>query len=122
MTTRYGDPQIATARCQLHPCCDDLVGHPAGRRLRGFLRLLDDAELSGCSTAGSWFTAGLHPDGDGMFPLAQGGSQRLWDTAESCYAVWRRLGEPNVEQFGVTAYHDAALQYVWFDHPDSHYR
>ncbi|MGQ0779178.1 MAG: methyltransferase domain-containing protein [Pseudonocardiales bacterium] len=45
-----------------------------------------------------------------------------WDTVESCCASWRRLGEPNVEQFGVTAYHDAVLQYVWFDNPDSLYR
>jgi hypothetical protein len=54
--------------------------------------------------------------------VAQGGPQRLWDTVESCYALWRRLGEPNIEQFGVTAYHDDALQYVWLDHPDSPYR
>ena len=96
--------------------------HLAGRRLRGFLRPLSGAELTGRCTDGSWFTAGLHSNDDGLFPVAQGGPQRLWDTVESCYAAWRQLGEPNVEQFGVTAYHDVALQYVWFDHPDSHYR
>ena len=96
--------------------------HLAGRRLRGFLRALDGTELSGHCTDGSWFTAGLHPDEDGLFPVAQGGPQRLWDTVESCYASWRRLGEPGVERFGVTAYDDAALQYAWFDHPDARYR
>ncbi len=96
--------------------------HLAGRRLRGFLRPLSGAELSGRCTDGSWITAGLHPDDDGLFPVAQGGPQRLWDTVESCYALWQRLGEPSVEQFGVTAYHDVDLQYVWFDHPDSLYR
>jgi hypothetical protein len=54
--------------------------------------------------------------------VAQGGPQRLWDTVESCYALWRRLSEPDVERFGVTAYDDAALQYVWLDYPDSPYR
>jgi hypothetical protein len=94
--------------------------HLAGRQLRGFLRPLNGAELSGRCTDGSWFTAGFAPDDDGLFPVAQGGPQRLWDTVESCYAAWRRLGEPNVEGFGVTAYHD--VQNVWLNHPNSHYR
>ncbi|MGQ0776566.1 MAG: methyltransferase domain-containing protein [Pseudonocardiales bacterium] len=96
--------------------------HLAGRRLRGFLRSQGGAELSGYCTDGSWFTAGMHPDNDGLYPLAQGGPQRLWDTIESCYAAWQRLGEPGVDQFGVTAQDDAALQCVWFDHPDSPYQ
>lgn len=96
--------------------------HLAGRRLRGFLRPPEGTEISGHSTDGSWFTAGLHPDHDGLYPLSQGGPQRLWDTVESCYALWRRLSEPHVEQFGVTAYDDTALQYVWLHHPDSPYR
>ncbi|MGH3696321.1 MAG: hypothetical protein ACRDRX_20385, partial [Pseudonocardiaceae bacterium] len=96
--------------------------HLAGRRLRGFMRPFEGTELAGHCTDGSWFTAGLHPDHDGLYPVAQDGPQRLWDTVESCHALWRRLGEPSVEQFGVTAYDDAALQYVWFDHPDSPYR
>ena len=94
--------------------------HLAGRRLRGFA--LDGAEVSGHGTDGSWFTAGLHPDNDGLYPVAQGGPQRLWDTIESSYFSWRRLGEPSVDEFGVTALDDAALQYVWFDHPNSRHR
>jgi hypothetical protein len=88
--------------------------HLAGRRLRGFLRPRNGTELSERCTDGSWFTASLHPDGDGLFTLAPGGPQRLWDTVESCYAAWQRLGEPTIEQFGVTAALDAALQYSWW--------
>ncbi len=94
--------------------------HLAGRRLRGFVP--DDEEISGHCTDGSWFTAGLHPGDDGHYPVAQGGPQRLWDTVESSYFTWRRLGEPGVEHFGVTALDDTALQYVWFNHPDSQHR
>lgn len=32
----------------------------------------------------------------------------IWP-AGSCYALWRRLDESNVAQFGVTAYHDIAV-------------
>jgi protein-L-isoaspartate O-methyltransferase len=94
--------------------------HLAGRRLRGFT--LGGAEISGHGTDGSWFTADLHPDHDGHYPLSQGGPHRLWDTIESSYLTWRRLGQPGVKQFGVTAPEDPALQYVWFNHPDSPYR
>ncbi|MGH3885472.1 MAG: methyltransferase domain-containing protein [Pseudonocardiaceae bacterium] len=96
--------------------------HLAGRRLRGFLRSLNGTELFGHCTDGSWFTAGLHPDNDGLYSLAQGGPQRLWETIESCYASWQRFGEPSVERFGVTAQDDATLQHVWFNQPDSPYR
>lgn len=96
--------------------------HLPGQHLRGFLRPAGGTEMSGRCTDGSWCTVGLHPDSDGLFPVAQGGPQRLWDSVESCYAMWRRLGEPTVEQFGVTAYQDPCQQYVWLDHPDSYYR
>ncbi len=94
--------------------------HLAGRRLRGFVP--DGAEISGHCTDGSWFIAGLYPSHNGLYPVAQGGPQRLWDTVESSYFTWRRLGEPRVEQFGVTALDDTALQYVWLEYPDSQHR
>ncbi|MGH3696261.1 MAG: hypothetical protein ACRDRX_20085 [Pseudonocardiaceae bacterium] len=93
--------------------------HLAGRRLRGFT--LDDVEVCGHCTDGSWFTTGLHRD-NGRYPVAQGGPQHLWDTVESSYHTWRHFGQPEIERFGVTASEDTALQYVWFDHPDSQYR
>lgn len=96
--------------------------HLAGRRLRGFARDLDGAEMSGSSTDGSWFTAGLVPDDDGLFSVEQGGPQRLWDTVESSFAAWQRLGAPDIATFGVIAHNDADLQYVWLDDPHSAYR
>ncbi|MGH4014580.1 MAG: methyltransferase domain-containing protein [Pseudonocardiaceae bacterium] len=96
--------------------------HLAGHRVRGFLRSPGNTELSGHATDGSWFTVGLRTDDDGLFPVAQGGLGRLWDTVESCWALWCRLGQPGVERFGVTAPDVADLQYVWLDHPDSGYR
>jgi protein-L-isoaspartate O-methyltransferase len=62
--------------------------------LDGCLLRLTPAEISGHGTDGSWFTAGLHPDHDGLYPVAQGGPQRLWDTVESSYVTWRRLDQP----------------------------
>ncbi|MGH3670334.1 MAG: hypothetical protein ACRDSH_06825, partial [Pseudonocardiaceae bacterium] len=80
----------------------------AGRRLRGFA--LDGTEISGHCTDGSWFTVGLHPGYGGLYPVAQGGPQRFWDTVESSYFTWQRLGEPGVEHFGVTAPNDTTVQ------------
>jgi hypothetical protein len=97
--------------------------HLAGRRLRGFLRSPDSARnYPGYCTDGSWFTTNLRSDRDGLFVVAQGGPQRLWDTVECSYVSWRRLGEPSIEKFGITAPDDPALQYVWFDKSDSRYR
>ena len=96
--------------------------HLAGRRLRGFLRPPGGSGLSGRATDGSWFSAGLQPGLDGLFPVAQGGPGRLWDTVESCCALWKRLGEPEVGRFGVTGLPDADLQFVWLDDADSGHR
>jgi hypothetical protein len=81
----------------------------ARRRWRG--------RASRCSADGNWFSTGLHSDHDALYPVAQGGPQRLWDTVESSYFSWRRLGEPGVKRFGVTALDDAALQYVCLTTP-----
>ncbi|MGI9002145.1 MAG: methyltransferase domain-containing protein, partial [Pseudonocardia sp.] len=93
--------------------------HLAGRRLRGFRRSIAGRELCGHSTDGSWFTAGLNPDDNRLFPVQQGGPQRLWDTVESSFTTWQRLGEPDIDTFGVTAPDDTALQHVWLGHHDS---
>ncbi|MGH3697149.1 MAG: hypothetical protein ACRDRX_24735 [Pseudonocardiaceae bacterium] len=71
----------------------------------------DGCEVSGHGTDGSWFITGLHPD-NGLYPVAQGGPQHLGDTVETGYHTWRQLGDPAVEQFGVTAPDDTALQSV----------
>ncbi len=122
------NPQRATTAVDAAPVADCpslrflLQLHLAGYRVRGFLRSPGSAELSGHATDGSWFTVGLRADDGGLFPVAQGGLGRLWDTVESCWALWHRLGQPGIERFGVTAPDVADLQYVWLDHPDSGYR
>ncbi|MPZ65359.1 MAG: methyltransferase domain-containing protein [Pseudonocardiaceae bacterium] len=122
------NPQRATTPVNAAPAADCpslrflLQLHLAGRRVRGFLRSPGNTELSGHATDASWFTVGLRADDDGLFPVAQGGLGRLWDTVEACWALWHRLGQPGIERFGVTAPDVADLQYVWLDHPDSGYR
>lgn len=96
--------------------------HLAGRRLRGFRRSSEDREVRGHSTDGSWFAASLLDDGGGLFSVRQGGPQRLWDTVEAGFSAWRRLGEPGIDRFGVTAHDEAMLQHVWFDGHESQYR
>jgi protein-L-isoaspartate O-methyltransferase len=95
--------------------------HLAGQRLRGFLRSYDETQLTGRCTDGSWFTASLATNGHGLFSIEQGGPRRLWDTVESAYATWRRLEQPTIKDFGITA-HDDTRQHVWFARPDSEYR
>jgi protein-L-isoaspartate O-methyltransferase len=96
--------------------------HLAGRRLRGFLRSLDETELAAYSTDGSWCAVDLRGRADGSFSVAQGGPGRLWDTVETCWALWRHAGEPSVERFGVTATDVVDMQNVWLDHPASEHQ
>ncbi len=60
--------------------------HLASHLLCGFV--LDGTKLSGHCTDGSWFTAGLHPNDDELYPVEQGDPQPLWDTIESSYFSW----------------------------------
>ncbi|MGH3622314.1 MAG: methyltransferase domain-containing protein [Sciscionella sp.] len=96
--------------------------HLASHRLRLSRRPAPDNELTGRASDASSFTVSLQPDQHGFYAVAQSGPQRLWDTVETTQATWLRLGEPCIEQFGVTAHDEADHQYVWFDHPDSGYR
>lgn len=118
---RRTTPVDAAAVADCEPLRFLLQLHLAGCRVRGFLRSPCSPELRGHATDGSWFAVDLHTD-DVPFPVAQGGPGRLWDTVESCWALWQYLGKPDVERFGVTAPDVAGLQYVWLDAPDSGYR
>ncbi len=118
---RRTTPVDATVVADCEPLRFLLQLHLAGCRVRGFLRSACSTELRGHATDGTWFTVGLRAD-DGPFPVAQGGPGRLWDTLESCWALWHQMGKPGVERFGVTAPDVADLQHVWLDHPDSGYR
>jgi len=118
-TTTNVDPTLAAD----HPSLQFLVQlHLTGHRLRIARRPAPDNELAGWASDASWFTVSLQPDEHRLYAVAQGGPQRLWDTVETAHATWLRLGEPGIEQFGVTAHDDADQQYVWYDHPDSGYR
>lgn len=58
---------------------------------------------------GSWARqAGLH--------VWQGGPRNLWDTAETAYTRWRRLGRPGRTRFGLTV--EPGRQDLWLDRPD----
>jgi hypothetical protein len=60
--------------------------------------------------------------GDGAAGLAAAAPfDRIIATASTDFS-WRRLGKPGIDKFGVTALDDPALQYVWFDQPDSQHR
>jgi protein-L-isoaspartate(D-aspartate) O-methyltransferase len=51
---------------------------------------------------------------DGRYRVLQGGgNRRLWDTVETAYVEWQRLGRPNAQHFGVVA--NPTLQFVWLD-------
>lgn len=93
--------------------------HFSGQRLRGFVRDPDQLAVSGRDTKGSWFSVQSAPEAAGLYRVKQGGPQRLWDTVEASVTAWHRLGEPGITRFGITAYDHPALQYVWFDHPES---
>jgi len=96
--------------------------HLASHRLRISRSPAPDNEVAGWASDASWFTVNLQPDEHRLYSVAQSGPQRLWDTVETAHTTWLRLGEPGIEQFGVTAHDDADHQYVWYDHPDSGYR
>ncbi|MGH3856163.1 MAG: hypothetical protein ACRDR6_22280, partial [Pseudonocardiaceae bacterium] len=78
-------------------------------------------------------TPGIHlraPDGSrasvrgttasGGFPVTQAGPRRLWDRVEEAHEFWLQVGQPQYDQFGITA--TATGQHVWYNHPDSEHR
>jgi len=93
--------------------------HLAGHHVRGFIPDPDGSELSGHTTDASWFSVGLTADAEGLYPVLQGGPQRIWDTVECAYATWQRLGRPDIARYGVTAYDHVAMQHIWIDRPES---
>ncbi len=49
--------------------------------------------------------------------VMEAGPQPVWEIIEDCHALWRKLGEPSWDRFGLTA--TPGGQHVWFDTPDS---
>lgn len=52
-------------------------------------------------------------EADDQHRVIQGGPRRLWDTVETAYELWARLGNPTPHRFGVVA--NQTIQFVWFD-------
>lgn len=66
---------------------------------------------------GSW---ALHYPADGGYAVLQGGPRRLWDRVEREYSLWRALGKPTRERFGVSV--TPGAQEFWLDSPESERR
>ncbi|HEU0086144.1 MAG TPA: methyltransferase domain-containing protein [Pseudonocardiaceae bacterium] len=84
------------------------------------LRIAGGADLGKVyvNTATALAEATLTPNEDGIWPVTQRGSCRLWDTIEHGYATWLALGQPGPARLGVTARNSEDDQYVWLDDPE----
>ncbi|MCG8914369.1 methyltransferase domain-containing protein [Actinokineospora sp. PR83] len=58
--------------------------------------------------------------GDSVLRVSQGGPRRLWDTVEATGRLWRELGRPAADRFGVVV--NASVRFVWFDDDSGWYR
>ncbi|MGH3924294.1 MAG: hypothetical protein ACRDTT_15770, partial [Pseudonocardiaceae bacterium] len=47
------------------------------------------------------------------YRVIQAGSRRLWDTVETAYELWTKLGNPTPQRFGIVA--NQTVQFVWLD-------
>jgi hypothetical protein len=59
-------------------------------------------------------------DPDGGYRVIQSGPRRIWDTVEATSHLYRELGEPGPDRFGVVA--NRSTEFVWFDDDDSWHR
>lgn len=69
---------------------------------------------------GSRAEALSRPERDGSYRVIQTGTRRLWATVEATHRLWRDLGQPTPEKFGVVA--NDSTQFAWFGHDDSWHR
>jgi protein-L-isoaspartate(D-aspartate) O-methyltransferase len=75
----------------------------------GYRQRIDDP------TTGSWTTVDVPDDGDGTFPVRQGGPRRLWDEIAAAFRWWQDAGSPVFTRFGIHV--TADTQYVFLDQP-----
>ncbi|MGQ0839645.1 hypothetical protein [Actinokineospora sp.] len=66
---------------------------------------------------GSRAEALTHPEPDGSYRVVQSGPRRIWDTVEATHRLWRHLGRPTPDKFGVVANSDT--QFAWFRNDDN---
>lgn len=72
-----------------------------------------------CAGDSSWCE--LSPPGEGnVRQVWEGGPRRLWSSIEARLTLWRTIGEPAWDRFGLTVRSDA--QWVWLDDPASTHR
>jgi len=60
------------------------------------------------------------PGDDGQYRVVHGGARRLWDTVETAFQQWTRLGYPEPSRFGVVA--NPTVQFAWLDSDTSWFR
>lgn len=56
----------------------------------------------------------------GRHRVSQTGPRRIWDTVETTHHLWRDLGQPAPDKFGVVA--NDSTQFAWFGNDDSWHR
>jgi len=66
---------------------------------------------------GSWADVTLGSNDDGL-RVVRGSSPDMWRVVEDAYALWRQLGNPSWDRFGMTVTSESQQQ-VWFDSPNS---
>lgn len=60
------------------------------------------------------------PEPEGTRCVVQSGLRRLWDTVEATERLWRDLGKPTSDRFGIVA--NDSTQFVWLDDDHNWYR
>jgi len=91
--------------------------HLAGTSMSPFTR--EGGAIVGIGRDSTWVEVDTTPRPDGEHQVAEGGPRRTWHTVEAAHALWRRLGRPPVDRFGISA--NGGYSRVWFDDPDGPY-
>jgi methyltransferase of ATP-grasp peptide maturase system len=72
-------------------------------------------------TSDGSYAEAIAEDGvDEQLRVIQAGPRLLWDSVEVAHQLWRHLGQPGPDRFGLVA--NPTTQFVWFDNDDGWYR
>lgn len=69
---------------------------------------------------GSRAEAFTSPEPDSAHRVVQAGPRRIWDTIEATHRLWRDLGQPTPDKFGLVA--NDSTQFAWLRTDDSWHR
>jgi protein-L-isoaspartate(D-aspartate) O-methyltransferase len=121
----FGDNEPTTSHTQLDPSLlqtSSPFSFVAQWHLPGIMQGLstdpehDHTSLSLSAPDGSYATiCGDHTRHG--YQVTQAGPRRLWDRVEEAHQFWTNAGQPNSDQFGITA--TPTEQRIWYDHPNS---